>query len=251
MKIKMTSLVGGLLVFAGVVVAEMTYQYPASNTTVKATGKAHLFILSGQSNMERLDPAISFTPAVIKAFGADSVIVVKDAKGSQPISSWYKEWKSVEGGTARNRGALYDRLMGSVNAAIAGREIETVTFIWMQGERDAVTGQAAVYKASLDGLFAQLKQDLKREDIHFVLGRLSDAGVNGNHHENWQAIRELQVAYADASPIGAWVNCDDLNDKTGRKAGKASNGSVHYTQEGYKLLGERFAEKATQLIKPR
>ena len=251
MRFEIESLVGGLLVLAGVACAEMTYQYPATNETVEATGKAHLFILSGQSNMERLDPAISFTPAVIKAFGADSVIVVKDAKGSRPISSWYKDWKSVEGATARSQGALYDRLMGSVKTAIAGREIETVTFIWMQGERDAVTKQDAVYKASLDGLFVQLKQDLKRDDIHFVIGRLSDAGVNGNHHDSWQAMRDIQVAYADATPIGAWVNCDDLNDKPGRKGGKTSNGGVHYTQDGYKLLGERFAEKAIQLIQTR
>ncbi|MBC8325078.1 MAG: acetyl xylan esterase [Verrucomicrobia subdivision 3 bacterium] len=247
----MTGLVVGLLALAGAVSAENTYQYPEAGQVGHGKGKAHLFILSGQSNMERLDPAVSFTPAVIKAFGADSVIVVKDAKGSRPISSWYKQWKSVEGGAARNRGALYDRLMGSVKAAIAGREIRTVTFIWMQGERDAVTGQAAVYKASLDGLFAQLKQDLKRDDIHFVLGRLSDAGVNGKHHDNWQAMREIQVAYAEASPIGAWVNCDDLNDKLGRKNGKNSKGAVHYTKDGYQLLGKRFADKAIQLIKAR
>jgi hypothetical protein len=39
-----------------------------------------------------------------------------------------------------------------------------------------------------------------------------------------------------------------LNDKVGKKAGKTSTGSVHYTEDGYKLLGERFADKAIELI---
>jgi len=42
------------------------------------------------------------------------------------------------------------------------------------------------------------------------------------------------------------VNTDDLNDKS--KDGKTTNG-LHYTEEGYKLLGQRFAEKAITLIK--
>ena len=57
----------------------------------------HLFILSGQSNMARLDPSDSFTPTVIKEFGSDNVIVVKDAKGGQPIRRWYKNWKPAKG----------------------------------------------------------------------------------------------------------------------------------------------------------
>ena len=80
------------LLWSGLAVGAEHYRYPSKEEAVAAAGKAHLFILSGQSNMERFDPAISFTPAVIEAFGKDSVIVVKDAKGSQPISRWDKEW---------------------------------------------------------------------------------------------------------------------------------------------------------------
>ena len=45
----------------------------------------HLFILSGQSNMARLKPENSFIPAVESKFGKENVIVVKHAKGGQPI----------------------------------------------------------------------------------------------------------------------------------------------------------------------
>ena len=164
-------------------------------------GSAHLFILSGQSNMARLDPDISFTPAVKKAFGADAVIVVKDAQSGQPISRWYKGWKSVQGQPAKVSGDLYDRLMDKVTAAIAAREIDTVTFVWMHGENDASRNQTAVYKASLDGLMNQLRQDSNRDDINFVLGRLSDYSLDSSKHPEWQQMRDLQVAYAESSAL--------------------------------------------------
>jgi hypothetical protein len=45
---------------------------------------------------------------------------------------------------------------------------------------------------------------------------------------------------ADADPRGAWVDTDDLN---------GDKNSVHYTRQGYKGLGSRFARKAVELIK--
>lgn len=41
--------------------------------------------------MAGLDPDISFTPAISQKFGAENVIVVKDALGGQPIRRWYKD----------------------------------------------------------------------------------------------------------------------------------------------------------------
>ena len=41
----------------------------------------HLFILSGQSNMQGHRPDEAFTPAVKAALGKDNVIVVQDAMG--------------------------------------------------------------------------------------------------------------------------------------------------------------------------
>ena len=112
-----------------------------------AEAESHLFILSGQSNMAGLRPEESFTPAMASAFGEDNVIVVKDAHGGQPIRRWYKKWKSASGDTPKSTGDLYDRLMTKVKAAIEGKDIETVTFVWMQGERDAREKHGEVYAA--------------------------------------------------------------------------------------------------------
>ena len=207
----------------------------------------HLFILSGQSNMVGLDPSVSFTPAVTEAFGEDSVIVVKDAQNSQPIRRWVKDWKSAEGQSAKQSGDLYDRMMASVNAAVDGRDLQTVTLVWMQGEADAARNQVGIYKDSLDGLLDQLREDFGRNDIRFVLGRLSDYSLDTGKHPQWQPMRDLQVTYADANPLGDWVNTDDLNNKTDRKTGKPKN-DVHYTSEGYRIFGGRLADKAIELV---
>ncbi len=97
----------------------------------------HLFILSGQSNMQGHRPQEAFRPAVEKALGKANVIVIQDALGGQPIQRWWKDWKSPKGEKPAMTGDLYDRLMGKVNPAIKGQTLKSVTFIWMQGERDA------------------------------------------------------------------------------------------------------------------
>jgi hypothetical protein len=61
-----------------------------------AESRKDLFILSGQSNMEALDPNESFIPAVTEKFGKDNVIVVKVAVSGQPIRRWYKQWKPAK-----------------------------------------------------------------------------------------------------------------------------------------------------------
>ncbi len=208
----------------------------------------HLFILSGQSNMAHLNPQTSFIPAVEAEFGKENVIVVKNAKSGQPIRCWYKKWKPLNGDRSNVTGELYDRLMAQVNMAIKNQKIQTVTFVWMQGERDAREEYGDVYAASLKGLLDQLRNDLEREDIHFVIGRLSDFDMSNAKYPHWTMVRKAQVETADADPRGAWVDTDDLNDGTNGN-GKLIKNDLHYSVEGYNILGKRFAEKAIELIR--
>ena len=199
----------------------------------------HLFILSGQSNMAGLNPDLSFTPTVNEAFGEDNVIVVKSAQGGQPIRRWYRGWAPEGGEVPDNNGDLYDRLMGVVRPAIEGREIASVTFVWMQGERDARESHGGVYADALIGLHAQLEEDLERDDIHFVIGRLSDFDNDNARYPHWTRVREAQVQVGESSDDFAWVDTDDLN---------GNNDGLHYNREGYVTLGTRFAEAAIELV---
>ncbi len=213
-----------------------------------AAAGAHLFILSGQSNMAGLNPRESFTPTVEQEFGKEQVIVVKDAVGGQSIRRWHKNWMPPVNKPTANNGDLYDRLLQRVRQAIKGREIASVTFLWMQGERDAREGNGTVYAASLQGLFSQLAADLERDDINVVIGRLSDFDMQNRRYQHWTLIREIQVDVAESHPRGAWVDTDDLNDGTNRR-GKPIKNDLHYSAEGYKTFGRRLANKAIALIR--
>jgi hypothetical protein len=212
----------------------------------QADGK-HLFILSGQSNMQGHRPQEAFTPAVEAAFVAENVIVVQDALGGQPIQRWYKEWTAPDGGKPAKTGDLYDRLMKKVNEAIKDTRIKSVAFFWMQGERDAKMGWGTVYEASMNGLIKQLDDDLKREDLIVVIGRLSDFDMKNAKYKHWTMVRDIQVKVAEGHPRGAWIDTDDLNDGANRR-GKQIKDDLHYSAEGYKTFGKRMAEAAIKLI---
>lgn len=207
----------------------------------------HLFVLSGQSNMQGHRPDEAFTPAVNEAFGESNVLVIQDALGGQPIQRWYKGWKSPEGKQPETTGDLYDRLMSKVKPAVEGKQLASVTFIWMQGERDAKMKWGPVYEASLIGLYDQFRKDIGRDDVNFVIGRLSDFDMDNKRYPHWTMIRDIQVKVAESSPRFRWVNTDDLNDGKNR-AGKAIANDLHYSGEGYKTLGKRFADCSKELI---
>ena len=206
----------------------------------------HLFIFSGQSNMSRFKPHQVFQPIVESEFGKGNVLIVKDARGGKPIRRWYKNWKSADGETPREpNGDLYDSLKAKIDQALRNQKVDTVTFIWMQGEADAKEKHGEVYQASLKGLVDQLCNDLERQEINVICGRLSDFGLGKKH---WLMIREAQVQFAGSLTRGAWVNTDDLNDGPDGR-GRVRHNALHYSVEGYKILGKRYAEKAIALIK--
>jgi len=142
---------------------------------------------------------------------------------------------------------LYDRLMMKVKSAIDGKEISTVTFIWMQGERDANEKHGEIYGASLQGLFGQLSTDLGRKDLNFVVGRLSDFDLQNKRYPHWTLVREQQVALAAGHPRCVWVDTDDLNDGKNR-SGKTIKNDLHYSADGYVKLGQRFADSAIKML---
>ena len=167
--------------------------------------ETHLFILSGQSNMKRLDPNLSFTPAVQNAFGENQVIVVMDAEGGQSISRWYRGWKDVKNyqsmepdpnANPSTIGDLYDRLMAKVRDAITGKEIQTVTFVWMQGEADSGKHHV-VYENNLKGLIQQVQDDFSINEMNVVIGRRSDAIMDS---PGWIEIRRIQQTLCETNP---------------------------------------------------
>jgi hypothetical protein len=139
-------------------------------------------------------------------------------------------------------GDYYGETLKLARANIEAGKPKTITFLWMQGERDAKENLAPAYEECLRTLIASLRKDLDAPEMNFVIGRLSDFSKD----EQWEAVRAAQVKVSTDDPRGSWVDTDDTNNK--EKNGKAVN-DLHYTKEGYDLFGQRLARQAVRLIK--
>jgi len=218
----------------------------ASGAGADETRPAHLFLLSGQSNMARLDPAQVFIPAIEQHFGAENVVIVKVAQGGQPIRRWYKDWKVTGDQKPTEIGDLYEQLLKAAEKELNGRPIKSVTLVWMQGERDASERLSAHYEEAFLGMVKQIKTDFEVDEINYAIGRLSDAGLG---KKDWDSIRDVQKKLGESGPRTAWINTDDLNDDNVGKDGKPLKpNNLHYSKKGYRLLAERFAGKAIEML---
>lgn len=222
-----------LVVIAGLLLVSSS-SAPASDTR-----GVHLILLSGQSNMANLDPAQVFIPEVERHFGAENVVIVKVARSGQPIRRWYKKWTVTGKQNPKEIGDLYEQLMATAEKALNGRPIQSATLIWMQGERDAKERLSAHYKVAFLGMVEQLKTDLDVPQINYIIGRISDSGLD---NKDWDSIRDVQQKLGESGPHSAWINTDDLNDD-----GQKRN-DLHYSEKGYQLLAKRFADKAIPLL---
>jgi hypothetical protein len=224
-------------------------------STAAADKPVHLFILSGQSNMAGMDPKAGFVPEAAKLLPDAEVVYLKVASGGQPIRLWVSEWNEIaakHGLDTKIKGSgegddgtkFYKPIVTQYKALIAKHpKPASVTFCWMQGERDAKENLSAAYPDAMRQLIANLRRDLDQPAMNFVIGRISDYRKDGD--KSWTAVRAAQVAVAEADPHGAWADCDDLNDKE-QKGVKRDD--LHYTKDGYVLLGQRYARQAKALI---
>lgn len=224
-------------------------------STLFAEKPVHVFILSGQSNMAGMNPTLGLVPEAKRLFPEQEVVFFKVAQGGKPIRLWVKEWNQIAG---KHQVSVLNEIQGGKDPSMTFyRPILTqyrsllekhpdpasVTFCWMQGERDAREKLSAAYSDALHQLIGNLRRDLGQPEMNFVIGRLSDYGTPDNKH--WQKVRAAQVAIAEADKHGAWVDCDDLNNKL--KDGVARN-DLHYTAKGYEMLGRRFVRQARSLV---
>ncbi|MEN8774882.1 MAG: sialate O-acetylesterase [Akkermansiaceae bacterium] len=214
-------------------------------TSLGYAGDVHLFILSGQSNMAGLKPENALLPELEKLLPDDEIRHVKFAKGGQPIRKWVKTYDEIAAKSElppkKDPGAFYDQTVKAARASISAKKPKTITFLWMQGERDAKEKLSAAYEESMNTLIANLRKDLDAPEMNFVIGRLSDFSTS----DHWEAVRAAQVKVAKDDPRGSWVDTDDTNNK--EKKGKPHN-DLHYTKDGYDLFGQRLARQAVLLI---
>ena len=142
-----------------------------------------------------------------------------------------------------SNGMEYKPLIETALAAAKDQSFDTVGFIWMQGESDANNRLSEVYEESFLKLVKQLEKDLDRDDLYFVIGRINDYALSRPDNEHWHRVRETQVKLGK-TPGNAWIDTDDLNGGDVNKP----DGDIHFPREGAVILGQRFADKAIELI---
>ena len=233
--------IGRLRCFVALVV--FSIGLPAS---AKKPGK-NLFILSGQSNMTGGLKA-GFAKTIEDTFGKDNVAVVHHSKSGRGIRFWDKDYEFPENYRFPGKGAPSERtklqhgqeygpLIEKAREAFDRKPFDTVTFIWMQGESDGGRGLGPAYEKSFLRLLGRIKKDLNRKDVGFVIGRINNAHMSD---PNWKAMRDVQVKLAEDTDHGEWIDTDDLSEP---------EHGVHFPKENYQKLGQRFAEKAIELIR--
>ena len=212
----------------------------------KKTGK-HLFILSGQSNMTGAVKA-AFTAHVEEQYGKENSVVVMRMKSGRGSRFWVADYEQpAERGLNEKKmtsnGMEYKSLLETALAAVKAQSFDTVGFIWMQGESDANNRLSEVYEESFLKLVGQLRKDLKREDLYYVIGRINDYAKSRPDNVHWKRVRETQIKLCK-TPGNAWIDTYDLN------GGNADNpdGDIHFPREGALRLGRRFADKAIEMI---
>ena len=171
--------------------------------------------------MQGMDPETGFMPEAKKLFKDEKVVYIKVAKGGQPICRWLEEWQDIakknglsekdikrihKGGEVEFYQPILDQYKGMLKKH---PKFKSVTFCWMQGERDANGGGQPAYKDSLKLLISKLRRDLKRPDMNIVIGRLSDAGEK---KESWAAMRKIQMEIVDEDPSGCLLYTSDAAD---------------------------------------
>lgn len=207
----------------------------------------HLFILSGQSNMTGTVKD-AFTKRVLQHYGEGNVVVVMRMKSGRGIRFWVADYRQPRdrGLTAKKmsaNGQEYPPLIEAARSAAKDQSFQSVGFIWMQGESDANNGLSEAYEASFVKLVDQLRKDLGREDLYFVIGRINDYARSRPDNKHWKRVREIQVKLGAIRGNG-WIDTDDLN---GGDADQP-DGDIHFPREGAVVLGQRFAGKAIELI---
>ncbi len=223
----------------------LTLSLPTSAATKKA-GK-HLFVLSGQSNMTGTVKE-AFARRVHERFGEENAVVVMRMKSGRGIRFWVADYRQpgdrgLTDKKMNSNGQEYKPLIEAVLAATKDETFDTVGFIWMQGESDANNRLSEAYEESFVKLINKLKKDLGRDDLYFVIGRISDYGRDGPQHDHWKGVRDAQAKLGNTSG-NAWIDTDDLNGGDANKP----NGDIHFPKEGAVILGQRFADKAMELI---
>jgi hypothetical protein len=169
---------------------------------------------------------LRFAKEVYQATGIPIGVIPGPLGGTNLYSQWQRDAADHD-----NRGTLYGSLLYRGVVQNYGAPIQG--FLWYQGESDVGRGTAN-YKANLNQLIAQYREDLANPSLYFEIVQL--ATNYQSNLTNWIAIQEAQRQVVEEDPGTALAVAVD----------QPRSDTIHLSVEGYKAVGVRLAREARE-----
>jgi hypothetical protein len=225
--------------------------YNAVQTSVHILGRADDQTWNTWQNLQigfgqvpnSLGPEVTFGYTLHNTiFPNDSIYLVKYGVGGTRLSSAANEWNtSINGGAG---GALYQSFKSTVNSAMAnlttaGKSPTIAGLIWMQGESDTGSADAAAYATNLTNFIHKVRSDFALPNMPVVIGRIT---THYGTAANSAVVRTAEMTVPGQVGHASWINTDDLEQNP--------TAPWHYGTQGQIDLGIRFANGIAALTVP-
>lgn len=178
-------------------------------------------------------PALSFARALLPNLPPDAVIgLIPAAQGATSITWWQKSYAGAY--TFYDGQYLYPHALGR---ALEAAQVGTFAgILWNQGENDAGAAEAdggASYRTKLHQLIADLRNDLNRPGLPFIVSTL------GPWRTNAAAINSVFLSLPSEVSNTAAVDTND--PAVAPFLVNNPNDTPHYISSSYRLLGQLYA----------
>lgn len=173
-----------------------------------------------------VSPARAFAKVVRAARPNEAVGVIPCAKGGSSMQEWQPSLRE---------NTLYGACLKRVRAAGVVGDVAGVLFF--QGETDALTPSdssrahvAERWGPAFERFVVRWRQDLDVPDLPVVFAQIGSLGADSSKFQNWRAIQQQQARVSGP------------NVQMIRTRGLPLRDELHYTTEGYRVIGRRFAD---------
>lgn len=170
-------------------------------------------------SMQQLGPSYSFAKEIVKKTG-HAVGLVVNARGGSSISSWVKG----------NKDGYYEEAVKRISEAMKYGDLKAI--LWHQGEANVSSPDK--YKEQLIELVSDLRKDLKKPNLFFVAGELSQWNWTKNETGTTQFNKMIR-SISSFIPYSACVSSENLTplkDQT----------DPHFNSNSQLILGKRYSD---------